>query len=53
VFSCFNQDQELDKVQFAGLRGRLTQNGVQEKLTRHWIDRSLHTLGLRGRQAAE
>ncbi|HWF75758.1 MAG TPA: FAD-dependent oxidoreductase [Caulobacteraceae bacterium] len=53
VFSCFNQDQELDKVQFAGLRGRLTQNGVQEKLTRHWIDRSMHTLGLRGRQAAE
>jgi len=53
VFSCFNQDQELDRVAFAGLRGRLTQNGVQEKLTRQWIDRSLHTLGLRARQAAE
>ncbi len=53
VFSCFNQDQDLDRVAFANLRGRLSQNGVQEKLTRHWIDRSLHTLGLRGRQAAE
>jgi len=53
VFSCFNQDQDLDKVQFANLRERLAQNGVQEKLTRHWIDRSLRTLGLRARQAAE
>jgi NAD(P)H-flavin reductase len=53
VFSCFNQDQELDRVAFAGLKGRLTQNGVQEKLTRQWIDRSLHSLGLRARQAAE
>ena len=47
VFSCFNQDQDLDKVEFANLRARLSQNGVQEKLTRHWIDRSLRTLGLR------
>jgi hypothetical protein len=53
VFSCFNQDQDLDKVQFKGLRERLAQNGVQEKLTRLWIDRSLRTLGLRARQAAE
>ena len=53
VFSCFNQDQDLDRVHFSNLRGRLTQNGVQEKLTRHWIDRSLHTLGLRAREAAE
>jgi NADPH-dependent glutamate synthase beta subunit-like oxidoreductase/NAD(P)H-flavin reductase len=53
VFSCFNQDQDLDKVQFEGLRARLGQNGVQEKLTRLWIDRSLRTLGLRARQAAE
>jgi NADPH-dependent glutamate synthase beta subunit-like oxidoreductase/NAD(P)H-flavin reductase len=47
VFSCFNQDQDLDRVDFASLRARLGQNGVQEKLTRLWIDRSLRRLGLR------
>ena len=47
VFSCFNQDQELDRVDFANLRARLSQNGVQEKLTRLWIDRSLRQLGRR------
>ena len=51
VFSCFNQDQDLDRVDFDNLRARLSQNGVQEKLTRLWIDRSLRHLGLR--QAAE
>jgi NADPH-dependent glutamate synthase beta subunit-like oxidoreductase/NAD(P)H-flavin reductase len=51
VFSCFNQDQDLDSVDFDNLRARLNQNGVQEKLTRLWIDRSLRHLGLR--QAAE
>jgi NADPH-dependent glutamate synthase beta subunit-like oxidoreductase/NAD(P)H-flavin reductase len=51
VFSCFNQDQDLDRVDFDNLRARLSQNGVQEKLTRLWIDRSLRQLGLR--QAAE
>jgi NADPH-dependent glutamate synthase beta subunit-like oxidoreductase/NAD(P)H-flavin reductase len=53
VFSCFNQDQGLDEVDFANLRGRLTQNGVQEKLTRQWIDRCLRQLGRRQAQAAE
>jgi NADPH-dependent glutamate synthase beta subunit-like oxidoreductase/NAD(P)H-flavin reductase len=47
VFSCFNQDQDIDRVDFGGLRARLQQNGVQEKLTRLWIDRSLKNLGLR------
>ena len=47
VFSCFNQDQSLDRVDFANLRTRLSQNGVQEKLTKQWIDRCLHTLGVR------
>jgi NAD(P)H-flavin reductase len=47
VFSCFNQDQDLDRVDFANLRARLGQNGVQEKLTRLWIDRSLRQLGAR------
>ena len=53
VFSCFNQDQELDKVDFGNLRTRLGQNGVQEKLTRQWIDRSLRKLNLRVSEAAE
>jgi NADPH-dependent glutamate synthase beta subunit-like oxidoreductase/NAD(P)H-flavin reductase len=37
VFSCFNQDQPLDRVDFAGLDLRLRQNAVQEKLTAQWI----------------
>jgi hypothetical protein len=47
VFSCFNQDQDIDRVDFDSLHARLHQNGVQEKLTRLWIDRSLKSLGLR------
>lgn len=38
VFSCFNQDQSLDCVDFSVLRGRLSQNSAQEKLTKNWID---------------
>jgi NADPH-dependent glutamate synthase beta subunit-like oxidoreductase/NAD(P)H-flavin reductase len=53
VFSCFNQDQDLDRVDFDNLRARLAQNGVQEKLTRLWVDRSLRQLGLRQTTAAE
>lgn len=41
VFSCFNQDQPLDQVDFPGLATRLRQNTVQEKLTSRWIDRCL------------
>jgi hypothetical protein len=47
VFSCFNQDQELDRVDFACLRQRLRQNGVQEKISALWIDRSLRKIGAR------
>ena len=47
VFSCFNQDQPLDHVDFGNLRTRLSQNGVQEKLTKQWIGRSLRELGIR------
>jgi NADPH-dependent glutamate synthase beta subunit-like oxidoreductase/NAD(P)H-flavin reductase len=47
VFSCFNQDQPLDAVDFRNLRTRLTQNGAQEKLTKLWIDHCLRDLGLR------
>lgn len=41
VFSCYNQDQQLDTVDFAGLNSRLRQNTVQEKLTAQWIGRCL------------
>jgi hypothetical protein len=47
VFSCFNQDQPLDEVDFAGLRQRLGQNSLQEKLTALWVDRSLVKTGSR------
>jgi hypothetical protein len=44
VFSCFNQDQELDRVDFGALQERLRQNLLQEKLTAQWIDRCLKKL---------
>jgi NAD(P)H-flavin reductase len=47
VFSCFNQDQPLDHVEFDSLRKRLSQNGAQEKLTKLWIDHCLRTIGVR------
>ncbi|HEX6103927.1 MAG TPA: pyridine nucleotide-disulfide oxidoreductase, partial [Alphaproteobacteria bacterium] len=47
VFSCFNQDQPLDAVEFPVLRARLSQNAVQEKLTAQWIDHCLVTLQVR------
>jgi len=37
VFSCFNQDQDLDRVDFAALSERLKQNSLQERLTAQWI----------------
>jgi hypothetical protein len=47
VFSCFNQDQALDRVDFSVLHERLGQNGTQEKLTALWIDRALRQAGER------
>ena len=47
VFSCFNQDQPLDVVDFEGLRQRLGQNRTQEKLTAQWVDHCLKSLSLR------
>jgi hypothetical protein len=41
VFSCFNQDQPLDDVDFLNLRARLRQNTVVEKLTSLWLTRLL------------
>ena len=37
IFSCYNQDQELDRVDFANLHARLRQNSVQEKLSNLWF----------------
>jgi hypothetical protein len=51
VFSCFNQDQALDRVDWAGLNSRLQQNGLSEKLTAQWIDRCLVQAGQRARAA--
>ena len=52
VFSCFNQDQPLDRVDFPGLKAGLRQNSVQEKLTAQWIDHCLVRLQLRRAVAA-
>jgi len=38
VFSCFNQDQLLQAVDFPNLNTRLRQNSAAEKLTSLWID---------------
>ena len=47
VFSCYNQDQPLDYVDFPALKERLKQNEVQEKLTAQWIDHCLKQLSFR------
>jgi hypothetical protein len=39
VFSCFNQDQHLDFVDFKNLNERLRANSIQEKLTNLWLDK--------------
>ena len=41
VFSCFNQDQPLDRVDFQNLNARLRANTVQEKLANLWFDKLL------------
>jgi len=38
VYSCYNQDQDLDLVDFPHLNARLRQNTVQEKLSNLWLD---------------
>jgi NADPH-dependent glutamate synthase beta subunit-like oxidoreductase/NAD(P)H-flavin reductase len=53
VFSCFNQDQQLDRVDFPALNERLRQNSLAEKLTAQWIDRTLRVLNARPAVAAE
>jgi NAD(P)H-flavin reductase len=41
IFSCLNQDQEMDRVDFKNLNTRLQQNAVQEKLSSLWLDHLL------------
>ncbi|MCS6873627.1 MAG: FAD-dependent oxidoreductase [Pyrinomonadaceae bacterium] len=41
VFSCFNQDQNLDTVDFRNLSERLRSNSVQEKLSNMLLDKIL------------
>jgi NADPH-dependent glutamate synthase beta subunit-like oxidoreductase/NAD(P)H-flavin reductase len=44
VFSCFDQDQDLDEVDFGALSERLKQNSLQEKITSQWIRRCMPEL---------
>ncbi|MGE3403579.1 MAG: FAD-dependent oxidoreductase [Vicinamibacterales bacterium] len=46
IFSCFNQDQLMDHVDFPNLNARLRQNTVQEKLSNRWLDHLLDTVEL-------
>jgi NAD(P)H-flavin reductase/NADPH-dependent glutamate synthase beta subunit-like oxidoreductase len=41
IFSCLNQDQPMDHVDFHNLNTRLKQNTVQEKLSNLWLDHLL------------
>jgi NAD(P)H-flavin reductase len=41
IFSCYNQDQDLDRVDFNNLHARLRQNSVQEKLSNLWFEHLL------------
>jgi len=47
VFSCFNQDQHLDFVDFKNLNERLRANSIQEKLTNLWLDRAFGNEGIK------
>ena len=52
IFSCFNQDQPLDWVDFSVLADRLGQNRLSERVTSQWIDRALRRLEQRQDDAA-
>src|SRR5205085_9319715 len=43
IFSCLNQDQPMDHVDFKNLNTRLKQNTVQEKLSNLWLTHLLQT----------
>jgi NADPH-dependent glutamate synthase beta subunit-like oxidoreductase/NAD(P)H-flavin reductase len=39
IFSCFNQDQLIDHVDFKNLNSRLRANSAQEKIANMWFER--------------
>jgi hypothetical protein len=41
VFTCLDQDQPMDLVDWENLRARLRTNSLQEKLSAMWLDRLL------------
>jgi hypothetical protein len=43
VYSCANQDQPLDQVDFTCLSDRLSQNSLSEKLTHQWTQHCLES----------
>jgi len=45
VYSCYDQDQDLDRVDFRHLSARLRQNSLAEKLSDLWLDHLLRTHG--------
>jgi len=47
VFTCADQDQPLDRVDFDSLNDRLAQNAASERLGRAWTDLCLKQAGLR------
>ena len=48
VFSCFNQDQNLDFVDFKNLNDRLRANSIQEKLSNMWLDKIFKDTQMKG-----
>ncbi|HUN65037.1 MAG TPA: FAD-dependent oxidoreductase [Bacteroidota bacterium] len=38
VFTCFNQDQNMDEVDFGNLNSRLKANTLMEKIGNRWLD---------------
>ncbi len=38
VFTCFNQDQKMDEVDFVNLNSRLRTNSLLEKINNRWLD---------------
>lgn len=46
VFSCYNQDQIMDHVDFGNLNNRLKANSVHEKLTVTWLGQLLTRNGI-------
>lgn len=46
VYTCYNQDQDLDEVDFPHLNARLRQNTTLEKVANLWLDYLFETQGV-------